>query len=86
MRVDKGDKFSALTEIMNMSNRTQTVYTTVIYEVVPIDTPGYREATHLRVDVWHCGGSDVPAKRGAYKWTSPNITSPYSGVILHSDG
>ncbi|KAF2671726.1 hypothetical protein BT63DRAFT_422253 [Microthyrium microscopicum] len=86
MRVDKGDSFSALTEIMNMSNQTQRVYVTTIYEVVPLETPGYREATHLRADVWHCGGSDVPAKMGAYHWTSPNITSPYSGVILHNDG
>ena len=86
MRVDKKDTFSAAAEIMNMSNQTKTVYSTVIYEVIPLDTPGYREATHLRIDVWQCGGSDVPAKSGAYTYTSPNYTSPYSGVILHNDG
>jgi hypothetical protein len=86
MRVDKKDRFSALTEIMNMSNETKTVYTTTIYEVIPINTPGYQEATHLRMDVWMCGGSDVPGKTGAYQYHSPNWTSPYSGVILHNDG
>jgi hypothetical protein len=86
MRLDKEDTLSALSELMNMSNQTKTVYATVIYEVIPLDTPGYREATHLRLDVWLCGGSDVPAKKGAYKYTSRNYTSPYSGVILHNDG
>jgi hypothetical protein len=86
MRVDKPDRFSALGEIMNMSNETKTVYTTVTYEVVPIDTPGYREATHLRLDGWICGGSDLPAKKGFYQYHSANWTSPYSGVILHNDG
>jgi hypothetical protein len=86
MRVDKGDTFSAASEIMNMSNDTKVVYATVIYEVIPLSTPGYREATHLRIDVWQCGASDVPAKHGAYKYTSPSFTSPYSGVILHNDG
>jgi hypothetical protein len=86
MRVDKEDTFEAVGEIMNMSNETKTVYATTIYEVVPLDTPGYREATHLRLDVWQCGGSDVPAKKGAYTYTSPDWTSPYSGLILHNDG
>jgi hypothetical protein len=86
MRFDKEDTLGAAAELMNMSNETKTVYSTVIYEVVPLDTPGYNEATHLRIDVWQCGGSDVPAKKGAYKYTSPNFTSPYSGHILHTDG
>jgi hypothetical protein len=86
MRLDKNDTLTTTSEIMNLGNTTQTVYATVIYEVIPIDTPGYREATHLRLDVWLCGGSDVPAKKGAYKYTSANWTSPYSGVILHNDG
>jgi hypothetical protein len=86
MKVDKSDNFGTAGEIMNMSNDTKTVYATIIYEVIPIDTPGYREATHLRLDVWMCGASDVPAKAGAYKYTSPKYTSPYSGVILHVDG
>jgi hypothetical protein len=86
MRVDKPDRFSATIELMNMSNVTKTVYTTMIYEVVPINTPGYREATHLRMDLWMCGGSDIPAKLGSYEYHSANWTSPYSGVILHNDG
>jgi hypothetical protein len=86
MKIDKSDTFGATTEIMNMSNQTKTVYATVIYEVIPIDTPGYREATHLRLDLWLCGGSDVPAKKGAYQYTSHKYSSPYSGVILHNDG
>lgn len=86
MRVDSEDKFSAAAELMNMSNETKVVYATTIYEVIPLNTPGYREATHIRMDVWMCGGSDVPAKDGAYKYTSPTWKSPYSGVMLHSDG
>lgn len=86
MRVDKADTFETVAEIMNMSNETKTVYATTLYEVVPLDTPGYREATHLRLEVWQCGGSDLPAKKGAYTYTSPNWTSPYAGVILHNDG
>jgi hypothetical protein len=86
MRVDKTDTFGASVEILNMSNKTKTVYTTVIYEVIPLDTPGYREATHLRIDVLMCGGSHVAATRGAYKYTSPDYTSPYEGYILHVDG
>lgn len=86
MRVDKEDTFGTAGEIMNMSNQTKTVYATIIYEVIPLETPGYREATHLRLDVWMCGASDVPAKTGAYKYTSPKYKSPYSGVILHVDG
>jgi hypothetical protein len=86
MRVDKEDTFGTAGEIMNMSNETKTVYATTIYEVIPLNTPGYREATHLRIDVWMCGASDVPAKLGAYKYTGPKYKSPYSGVILHVDG
>jgi hypothetical protein len=86
MRVDKEDAFDTTAELMNMSNQTKTVYATVIYEVIPLDTPGYREATHLRLDVWLCGASDVPAKNGVYEYTSRKYTSPYSGVILHNDG
>jgi hypothetical protein len=86
MRVDKEDTFGTAGELMNMSNETKTVYATIIYEVIPLETPGYREATHLRLDIWMCGASDVPAKTGAYKYTAPKWTSPYSGVILHVDG
>jgi hypothetical protein len=86
MRVDKEDTFDTACEVMNMSNQTKTVYATMIYEVVPLDTLGYSEATHLRLDVWQCGASDVPARIGAYKYTSTNFTSPYSGVLLHNDG
>ncbi|QDS69179.1 hypothetical protein FKW77_000002 [Venturia effusa] len=86
MRVDYEDTFSAAGELMNMSNETKIVYATTIYEVIPLDAPGYREATHIRVDVWMCGASDVPAKSGAYKYTSPEWKSPYAGVMLHSDG
>jgi hypothetical protein len=86
MRIDKEDAFDTAAEIMNMGNQTKTVYATVIYEVIPLDTPGYREATHLRLDIWLCGGSDVPAKKGAYSYTSRKYKSPYSGVILHNDG
>lgn len=86
MRFDKEDTLSSAGELMNMSNETKTVYATTIYEVIPLDTPGYREATHLRMDVWQCGGSDVPAKKGAYKYTSVDYDIPYAGVILHNDG
>ncbi|TLD32149.1 hypothetical protein E2P81_ATG05125 [Venturia nashicola] len=86
MRVDYEDTFSAAGELMNMSNETKVVYATTIYEVIPLNTPGYREATHIRMDVWMCGGSDVPAKDGRYKYTSPEWKSPYAGVMLHSDG
>jgi hypothetical protein len=86
MRVDTEDTFSAAAELMNMSNETKVVYATTIYEVIPINTPGYREATHIRMDVWMCGGSDVPAKNGSYTYTSPTWKSPYAGVMLHSDG
>jgi hypothetical protein len=86
MRVDAQDKFTAMTEIINMSNKNKTVYTTVIYEVIPIDTPGYREATHLRMDVLLCGGSHVRAKAGAYTYQSAEYANPYSGVVLHNDG
>jgi hypothetical protein len=86
MRVDSEDTFSAAAELMNMSNETKIVYATTIYEVIPINTPGYREATHIRMDVWMCGGSDVPAKNGSYTYTSPTWKSPYAGVMLHNDG
>jgi Stress up-regulated Nod 19 len=87
MRIDKEDRFNALGEIMNMSNKTQTVYTTIIYEVVPIDTPGYREATHLRIDGWMCGdNSELPTKKGHFQYHSANWTSPYAGKVLHVDG
>jgi hypothetical protein len=87
VKVDKGDQWIGLHEVMNMGNVTKTVYATMVYEVVPLTTPGYREATHLRLGVWHCSQVDeIPAKRGAYKYTSPVWTSPYSGVVLHNDG
>jgi hypothetical protein len=86
MLVNKTDTFGAAVELMNMSNETKTVYATVIYEVIPPDTPGYKEATHLRIDVLFCGGSHIAAKTGAYTYNSMNYTSPYAGHILHSDG
>jgi len=86
MRVDENDEFGAMTEIMNMSNDNKDVYVTIIYEYVPLATPGYRAATHLRIDITECGGSHVAAKRGAYQYSSPEWESPYAGVILHSDG
>jgi hypothetical protein len=87
LRVDKGDQWIGLQEVMNMSNVTKTVYATMIYEVVPLNTPGYREATHIRLNVWHCSQTDeVPSRQGAYKFTGLNWTSPYAGVVLHNDG
>src|SRR5690606_38815414 len=85
-KVNEGDKFSMLVELMNMNTTDKTVYLTLDYKFVPGDAPGFKPARPVWLDVAQCGTSEVAAKTGKYTINSQPWTSTINGKLLGGGG
>jgi hypothetical protein len=71
---------------MNLNTTDKTVYLTLDYKYVAGDTPGFKPAKPLWLDVAQCGTSEVPAKTGKYTVASQPWTSTITGTLLGGAG
>jgi hypothetical protein len=88
-KVDEGDVFGDILELMNMGTENVTVYLTMKYEWLPADSPaaeGYKPITSLWLDVsGACGLGDKFAWKHKYAYESV-WTSSVTGRLLTSTG
>jgi hypothetical protein len=85
-KVNAGDKFNLLVDLMNTTLAAKQVYLTMTYDYVPGNTPGYRTVKPVWLDVNQCGVSEVPAKTGAYQLKSVPWRSTVAGQIIGAGG
>ncbi|KAF1986540.1 hypothetical protein K402DRAFT_454195 [Aulographum hederae CBS 113979] len=89
-KINPGDSFSSVVELMNMGKTAKTYYMTISYEYLPINSPsasGYREYAAMPwLDATGCGGSDVPARQGAYSVNAVPWISTVEGNLLFAEG
>ncbi len=67
-------RFGGVLEILNENKKPITVYLTITWEWVPKETPGYKPAEMLWIDVTSCGRqSDFPGRPGTFQLESQNL-------------
>jgi hypothetical protein len=85
-RVNAGDRWHLLVDLMNTTTAAKTVYLTMNYSYVPASTAGYRGVQPIWLDAAQCGTSEVPARTGAYTVKSNPYTSTVSGQLIGAGG
>jgi len=91
-KVNTGDKFHLLVDLMNMNVARTPVYLTMTYKYTPANTAGIHNVKPVWLDVAQCGTSEATARTGSYDlvsapWAS-NVAGPLLGVggHLHDGG
>jgi hypothetical protein len=85
-KINTGDQFHLLMDLMNENAARTPVNITLNYEFVPGTTPGMKNVKPLWFDANQCGVSEVPAKTGKYTIGSGQWRSTVSGKMLWSAG
>jgi hypothetical protein len=85
-KVNSGDKFSLLVDLMNLNTTDKTVYLTLNYKYVAGSEPGFKPVKPLWLDAAQCGTSEVAAKTGAYTLATTPWTANFSGKLLAGAG
>jgi hypothetical protein len=85
-RVNSGDRFHLIVDLMNETMQAKQVYLTMTYKVAPSSTPGMRPVKPIWLDAAQCGTSEVPARTGKYQVKSVPWTSTVSGQFVGMGG
>jgi hypothetical protein len=84
-KVNNGDSFHLLVDLMNLNTTDKSVYLTLDYKYANGSAPGYTNVKPVWLDIAQCGTSEVPAKTGAY--TLPYTwTSNFAGTLVGGGG
>jgi Stress up-regulated Nod 19 len=74
-------------ELMSENVNPISVYVTMLFEFVPTNTPGYKEAKLVWVDVTNCAKtSDFTPSTGVYQKESQGFTMGHDGELLFGIG
>jgi hypothetical protein len=87
--VNTGDKFSLLSDLMNMNPQPQKVYVTMTYEYLhKKEAQGFSNVKPIWLDYDNCGTSDikVPKKLDRFKLTAKPWTAQFNGDIVLAIG
>jgi len=85
-RVNAGDRFHLLVELMNMTAVDTPVYLTVDYSYVDGNAAGFHTVRPVWLDARNCGTSEAPAQTGQYTLKSTPWISTVSGTLVASMG
>jgi len=85
-KVNTGDRFNLVYELMNDNVAAQQVYMELTYNFKAGTTPGMRNVKPVWLDANGCGVSEVAARTGAYQVNTAVWTSGVAGPILGTGG
>jgi hypothetical protein len=85
-RVNRGDRFHLLIELMNLTPTDTPVFLTVEYRYVAGNAAGYRPVKPVWLDAVNCGTSEAPARTGQYSLASRPWTSTVTGTLVTGIG